>query len=95
MSPIAVAKRFEKCDTHSPGATMTAVVVFKACVDAMRKGTLIERVSATDKEFHFQNWFKGRLEKTGLHFELGSNNLLHSSSKLRPLSSVVAALSTA
>ena len=53
---------------------MTAVVVFKACVEAMRKGTLIERVSATDKEFHFQNWFKKRLEKSGLHFERGGRN---------------------
>ena len=47
---------------------MTAVVVFKACVEAMRKGTLMERVSATDEQFHFQNWFKARLQKTKLHF---------------------------
>lgn len=53
---------------------MTAVVVFKACVDAMRKGVLIERVSATDKEFHFQNWFKARLQKTRLHFDVGGRN---------------------
>ena len=44
---------------------MTAVVVFKACVEAIRKGALIERVSATDKEFHFQNWFKARLQRRG------------------------------
>jgi len=30
---------------------------------------LIERVSATDKEYHFQNWFKARLAETGLNFE--------------------------
>lgn len=53
---------------------MTAVVLFKACVEAMRKGTLIERVSATDKEFHFQNWFKARLQKTHPHFEVGGRN---------------------
>ena len=53
---------------------MTAIVVFQACVEAMRKGMLIERVSATDKEFHFQNWFKARLQKTRLNFELGGRN---------------------
>lgn len=53
---------------------MTAVIVFKACVEAMRKGALIERVSATDKEFHFQNWFKARLQKTRLNFEIGGRN---------------------
>lgn len=50
---------------------MAVLVVFRACVEAMRKGALIERVSATDKEFHFQNWFKARLQKTRLQFEVG------------------------
>lgn len=40
----------------------------------MRKGAFIERVSATDKEFHFQNWFKTRLEKTRLNFDQGGRN---------------------
>jgi hypothetical protein len=35
---------------------------------------LIHRVSSTDKEFHFQNWFKARLEHAGLHFEIGGRN---------------------
>ena len=32
-----------------------------ACTKAIESGTLIERESAKDKEFHFQNWFGGRL----------------------------------
>jgi hypothetical protein len=53
---------------------MTARVVFQYCVRAIRRGCLIERVSATDKEFHFQNWFRARLEELGLHFEVGGRN---------------------
>ena len=37
---------------------MTAIFIFKRCVEAIRQGSLIERVSATDKEYHFQNWFR-------------------------------------
>jgi hypothetical protein len=53
---------------------MTVLAVFKRCVEAIRAGALIERVSSTDKEFHLQNWFKIRLEETGLNFELGGRN---------------------
>ncbi|HLN27292.1 MAG TPA: hypothetical protein VK395_06070 [Gemmataceae bacterium] len=53
---------------------MTAVLVFKRCVEAIRQGSLIERVSATDKEYHFQNWFRARLAETGLNFEIGGRN---------------------
>jgi hypothetical protein len=53
---------------------MIAVVVFKSCVEAMRKGALIKRVSASDKEFHFQNWFRTRLQETRLNFEIGGRN---------------------
>jgi hypothetical protein len=53
---------------------MTTVVVFQRCVEAIRQGSLIERVSATDKEYHFQNWFKARLQETGLNFEVGGRN---------------------
>ena len=42
---------------------MTAPSIFKHCVQAIKNGSLIERVSATDKEFHFQNWFKLRALK--------------------------------
>src|SRR5208337_1461184 len=53
---------------------MTSLIVFKRCVEAIRQGLFIERVSTTDKEFHFQNWFSARLEATGLNFEVGGRN---------------------
>jgi hypothetical protein len=53
---------------------MTALVVFERCVKAIRDGVLIERVSATDKEFHFQNWFKARLDELGQNYEIGGRN---------------------
>jgi hypothetical protein len=52
----------------------TIITVFRRCVESVRNCVLIERVSATDKEFHFQNWFKKRLEQTGLNFESGGRN---------------------
>lgn len=49
--------------------------VFKACVDAMHEGELIQQVSAKDKEFHFQNWCQKRLETIGIHFEGAGRNI--------------------
>jgi hypothetical protein len=48
--------------------------VFRFCAEAVRSGKLIQRQSRQDKEFHFQNWLKARLEETGLHFESGGRN---------------------
>jgi hypothetical protein len=53
---------------------MTAITVFSRCVEAIRRGTLIKRVSRTDKEFHFQNWFRARLKESGVNFEVGGRN---------------------
>jgi len=53
---------------------MTVLNIFTACVNAIRKGQLIVRESAQDKEFHFQNWFKSRLVETDLNFEQGGRN---------------------
>lgn len=53
---------------------MTAARVFAHCVEAIQNGVLITRVSTTDKEYHFQNWFKARLEKIGDNFEIGGRN---------------------
>jgi hypothetical protein len=53
---------------------MTVQSVFKHCVEAMRNGLLIQRISDSDKEFHFQNWFKARLEELGQNFEIGGRN---------------------
>ena len=43
--------------------------IFKACVKAIQDGVLIEREGKTDKEFHFQDWFKCRLEEMNLKFD--------------------------
>lgn len=53
---------------------MTVEQVFIKCVEAIRGNVLIERVSASDKEFHFQNWFAERLQSVGENFEVGGRN---------------------
>lgn len=52
----------------------TVSTIYKACVGAIKKGVLIQRVSSTDKEFHFQNWFQDRIKETKLNFEIGGRN---------------------
>lgn len=51
-----------------------APAIFKACVQAIKRDELIEREGRNDKEFHFQNWFKQRLESTGLKFDSPGRN---------------------
>ena len=51
-----------------------AAVLFDICVNAIRRGELIHREGAKDKEFHFQNWFKRRLGGLGAPFEEGGRN---------------------
>jgi hypothetical protein len=51
-----------------------ASLIFKNCVSSIQKGELIVREQENDKEFHFQNWFKGRLEAVGLHFDSPGRN---------------------
>jgi hypothetical protein len=53
---------------------MTVMSVFRRCVEAIREGSLIERESSRDKEFHFQDWFRKRLVETGLNFDQGGRN---------------------
>ena len=48
--------------------------VFKHCVSAIRSNVLIEREGRTDKEFHFQNWFKSRLDDLGEHYDEPGRN---------------------
>ena len=52
----------------------TALPIFKKCVEAIREGRLVRKVSSTDKEFHFQNWFEFRLKETELNYEVGGRN---------------------
>ena len=49
-------------------------LIFKSCVSAIRNGELIEREGRNDKEFHFQNWFKRRLEGLGLNYDSPGRN---------------------
>jgi len=53
---------------------MTVLTVFRRCVSAIRRGELIVRESSKDKEFHFQNWFRKRLDEAGFNYELGGRN---------------------
>lgn len=48
--------------------------MFKTCVHAIQRGELIVREGRSDKEFHFQNWFKRRLESAGLNFDSPGRN---------------------
>lgn len=48
--------------------------IFLECVKAVESGDLIRRVSSTDKEFSFQNWFSNRLTTLGLNFDEPSRN---------------------
>ena len=49
-------------------------VIFKCCVQAIRHDRLILRAGSRDKEFHFQNWFKARLEEAGSAFDSPGRN---------------------
>src|SRR5574341_1745573 len=51
-----------------------AFEVFAACANAIMEGVLINRVSRTDKEFHFQNWFEDRLRNAGMLFDRSGRN---------------------
>jgi hypothetical protein len=50
------------------------VDVFIECYNAIREGALIRRDSPSDKEFHYQDWFKKRLEMLGLNFDTPGRN---------------------
>ena len=54
--------------------SQTVLPIFKRCVEAIREGTLIKRVSKTDKEYHLQNWFEDRLKDTHFHYEIAGRN---------------------
>lgn len=52
----------------------TIFSVFRACVDAIRRGELIEREGRADKEFHFQDWFRRRLDSLKLDYDSPGRN---------------------
>jgi hypothetical protein len=53
---------------------MSAAAIFKACVEAIRRGDLIVREGISDKEFHFQRWFEKRLKEVKLNFDQPGRN---------------------
>ena len=56
-------------------SSSTCADVFVACCAAMQRAILIQRVSRSDKEFHFQNWVGARLEDVDLqHDFIGRNS---------------------
>ncbi len=48
--------------------------VFAECARAIRDGELIQAVSTTDKEYHFQNWFQARLGYLNLDYDEPGRN---------------------
>src|SRR5690242_12118563 len=50
------------------------VDVFLACARAVERSELIRRQTARDKEFAFQDWFKDRLDETGILFDPSGRN---------------------
>lgn len=48
--------------------------VFAVCVSAIKNGELIEAVSTSDKEYHFQNWFQHRLASLNIEFDEPGRN---------------------
>ena len=52
----------------------TVLSIFNQCVVAIRDGKLIQRASSQDKEFHFQNWVRDRLNETEFHYDPGGRN---------------------
>lgn len=52
----------------------TVEQVFTECERARADGVLIRKVSATDKEYHFQNWVRDRLDALGIRYHTPGRN---------------------
>lgn len=51
-----------------------AFEIFSRCSAAINQGVLIQRVSRSDKEFHFQNWFENQLKAGRILFDKSGRN---------------------
>jgi len=49
-------------------------LLYLECDKARANGVLIKKVSANDKEFHFQNWIQDRITACGLNFDEPGRN---------------------
>ncbi len=56
-----------------PALDLYYVRAFLSCYKAIQKNSLINR-QGRDKEFHFQNWFKARLDEVALNHDEGGRN---------------------
>lgn len=52
----------------------TVFDIFIACTQAVKRSELIKRENVRDKEFHFQDWFEGRLNELGTDYDEASRN---------------------
>jgi len=57
-----------------PDPPSRVIDVFLACEEAVRRGALIRRATRQDKEFHFQDWFKTRLDDLGIRYDAPARN---------------------
>lgn len=55
-------------------APTRAVDVFLACDEAVQRGVLIERANRQDKEFHFQDWRRKRLDELSIRYDPPARN---------------------
>ncbi len=52
----------------------TAVDIFLQCHAAVQRGELIHRTTRQDKEFHFQDWFRARLDELPVLYDPPARN---------------------
>ena len=72
-APIEMSnKRRIRKRTHP--SESSASIIFVECVKAIKRGELIRRNNRRDKEFHYQNWFKRRLEALEIVFDSPGRN---------------------
>ena len=55
-------------------ASRRVIDIFLACEEAVRRGVLIRRATRQDKEFHFQDWFRTRLDNLGIRYDTPARN---------------------
>src|SRR6516162_4229080 len=69
VGPLGVAPTVEE-----ESRVMSVLDVFAECNKAVAEGVPIQRASRSDKEFHFQSWFVGRLAALQLNYDPPARN---------------------
>src|SRR2546425_11393854 len=65
---------WEYCTLTEASSQTSVYELFRRMVLAQANKLFIRRESSSDKEFHFQNWVKRRLDETGMLHEQGGRN---------------------